>query len=149
MFMVVRTSASRSGLSPLFLQQGRASSPEFDLANTAFLFPGSRIPSLRTSPAEPASPYVDEVSLQANGQEASIGERPVFLRHPASRRRKLVVPPSAALPSRWHSISNRGSRLLVVPNTSPQCTWFGKVRECSQALFETRPLKVPSVPAVF
>src|SRR5439155_14417541 len=139
--MTVETSASRSSLSPLFLLGGRAGFPEFGLANTVFLFSGSRIYSLRSSPAEPLSPYVDEVSRQANGQEASIGERPLFLRPLASRRRKLVVPLSAIPPNRYHSISDRGSRLLVVPSTSPQCTWFGKVRECSQALYETRPRK--------
>jgi len=145
----VGTCASRSGVSLLFLLRGLASSPEFDLANTAFLFPGSRISSHRTSPAELASPCVGEASLQANGQAASIGERPVFLRRLVFRRRKRVVPTSAVLPNRCHSISDRGFRSLVVPSTSPQCTWFGKVRECSQALYETRPRKVPSVPAVF
>src|SRR5439155_24712498 len=147
--MTVETSASRSGQSPLFLLRGRASFPEFDLANTVFLFSGSRISSLRTLPAEQRSSYVDEVSPQANGQEASIDERPLFFRPLAHRRRKLVVPPSAIPPDRYQSISDRGSRLLVVPNTSQQCTWFGKVRECSQALYETRPRKVPSVPAPF
>src|ERR1700682_540433 len=90
--------ASRSGLSLFFLPQGLASSPEFDLANTVFLFPGSRISSHRISPAELASPCVDEVALQANGQEASIGERPVFLRPLVFRRRRRVVPPTAVLP---------------------------------------------------
>src|SRR5580704_16448058 len=76
--------ASRSGLSLFFLQQGLASSLEFGLANTVFLFPGSRISSHRISPAEQRSPCVDEVSPQANGQEASIGERPLFLRRRVS-----------------------------------------------------------------
>src|SRR5579864_779405 len=100
----VGTCASRSGLSPLFPPQEQASFLEFDPANTVFLFPGSRISSHRTSPAEPASPYAGEASPQANGQEASIDERLVFLRRLAFRRRKLVVLPSAVLPSRWHSI---------------------------------------------
>ena len=70
----------------LFLLQGPvASSPEFDLGNTVFLFPGSRMSNHRTSPAELASPCVDEVSLLANGQGASIDERPMFLRRLVSR----------------------------------------------------------------
>src|SRR5208337_5147062 len=142
-------SASRSGQPLPSLLRGRASFPEFDLANTVFLFPGSRISSLRTSPAELASPYVGEVSLQANSQEASIGERPAFLGRFASHKHKLVVPPNAVLPSQCRAISSREFRLLAVPNTLPQCTWFGKARECSQGLCEIRPRRVSLVPVAF
>jgi len=51
-----------------------------------------------SSRAEPASPYVGEVSLRANGQEASIGERPAFLRPLAFRRHKLFVPQTQIFP---------------------------------------------------
>src|ERR1700731_844076 len=74
-------------------------------------------------------------------------------RHPSVRGLCFYVPllpVDVSLSNRQaQSIPDRGSRLLVVPNTSPQCTWFGKVREWTQATFETRPLKVLSVPAAF
>ena len=85
-------------------------------------FPVFEFASIQSSDfaREQRSPYVAEVSQQANGQKASIGERLLFLRPLASRRRKLVVPPGAVPPNRYHPISNRGFRLLVVPNTAPQ-----------------------------
>src|SRR5438876_1663394 len=117
-----------------FLRQEQASSPEFVPANTVFPSLGLRTPNHPISPGGLASSCVDVVSPQANGQEASSDEKPAFLRRPAYLRRKLAALPSAVHPSRCHAISNRGFHSPAVPNTSPQCTLFGKVRECSQAL---------------
>src|SRR5690348_14312606 len=114
----------------------------------AYLFLDLRKPNRPTSPTEPPSSCVDVAAPQANGQEASIDEKPAFLRRPAYRRRMLVALPSAVRPSQYHAISDRGFHSPAVPNTSPQCTLFEKVQGCSQARFETHAPKVPSVPSV-
>src|SRR5271157_268390 len=128
--------ASRSGLTLPSVLQEQACSPEFGLASMVAPSLGLQTPNHPISPAELFSSCVDVTSPQANGQEASIDEKPAFSHRPAYRRRMLAALPTAVHPSRCHAISGRGSRSLVVPNTSPRCTLFGRVRGCLQALEE-------------
>ena len=79
-------------------------------------------PLYLSSRAEPASPYVGEVSLQANGHEASIGERPAFLRPLAFRGisfsyRQAQIFPVDVIPSQTED-STRDARegTTIVPD---------------------------------
>src|ERR1700733_10007857 len=122
--------ASRSGPTPLLLPQGRASSPECGLANTAFLFQGLQTPSPEYSLAKGIAVGAAAIFPPENDPVASIGVSLAFLHRQAVHRHKTDGSQSATRPNRRRSTVDRVFLPLEVPSTWRQCTWFETVRGC-------------------